>query len=119
MVERDSNRRDACTLEARAAPALFCELLDFAEGERLVLFDVARDMPFLERAAHYAERKFPNPVSSALHMAREAFPGRTSAELAQLARPQLDATGMHPALAQCELILGLYAAAAGRLRRLE
>jgi DNA polymerase III epsilon subunit-like protein len=120
-VECDANRRDGWILERNGRPAagLFCELLDVAAGERLVLFDAGRDMPFLERAAHYAERRFPNPVSSALDMAREAFPGCRNAELWRLARPQFDAAGMHPALARCELILGLYTAAAARMKRVE
>jgi DNA polymerase III epsilon subunit-like protein len=96
------------------------EFLSFVGDHRLVFFNAEFDTAFLDRAAMRIGRQLPNKVSCALKMTRRAYPGLKSYRLKDLANVgNLDSTGSHRALKDCELTVTVYASAAAKLQRIE
>ena len=84
----------------------------------LVSFNSEFDMAFLLKASEQHGVRFPNQVACALKMSRQAWPGRKSYRLSELAVDgNLSAEGTHRALTDCQGALIVYGAAASRLRR--
>ena len=96
------------------------EFLDYFDDHRLVFYNAPFDMKFLRKAAAQVGRTINNPVSDALKMARNAFPGRKSYKLSDLAKDAgLNTANAHRALADCEMTLIVYAGAAATLESAE
>lgn len=92
------------------------QLLAFIGDLRIVTFNVEFDMAFLNAACARQKLAITNKVSCALQMARRAWPGRKSYKLSALAASGGMPTQTHRALADCELALLVYGAAAAKLR---
>jgi DNA polymerase III subunit epsilon len=93
------------------------QFLEFIGDHRLVIFNAEFDMGFLNVAtAKLGLPPITNPVSCALKMARRAWPRRQSYRLADLARDgKIDGGGVHRAIADCQVALLVYSAAAREL----
>ena len=94
-----------------------CEFLQFAGDLPLVSFNAEFDVGFMQVACEKNSIELRNPVSCALKLARQAWPGRKSYRLSDLAKDgNLSSDGTHRALADCKRALIVYAAATTRLR---
>lgn len=142
-VNRDSNMHD--TFEALLKPSIpipariteitgITNAMVEAEGEEpakalaefkafvgmlpLVAYNADFDMAFLRSAGERHGVKIGNRITCALKEARRAWPGLPSYKLADLAaRGNLDVSGTHRALKDCQLALIVYASAAREPRR--
>lgn len=97
------------------------DFAEFAGDLRLVTFNAAFDMAFLQAGAARAARPaFKNPVSCALKMARRAWPQRTSYRLDDLAASAGIAQGQaHRAMEDARRALIIYSATVGILRSVD
>lgn len=92
--------------------------LAFIKDHRLVFFNAPFDMGFIDKAAERHDLTINNPVSCALRMARQAWPGLPSYKLNQLAKTAcMPVDGTHRALRDCELVMQVYEAACNELKR--
>lgn len=104
--------------EGEELEAVMREFLAFIGDRRLVFFNAAFDVAFLQAAAVRASCTLDNPVTCALAMAKEAWPGLSSYRLTDLGRMAgVSTDGAHRALKDCQLTMGLYGAAASVLKR--
>ena len=104
--------------EGESLESVVQQFIEFIGPLRLVFYNAPFDLAFLRKAAARARRELSNPVSDALEMARRAYPGLRSYRLETLAKMGgFDASGAHRALADCEMALTVYCAAALKLRR--
>jgi DNA polymerase III subunit epsilon len=94
-------------------------LKDFAEfigNLPLVSFNAEFDMGFLRASASRHGITIRNQVSCALELARQAWPGRESYKLCDLARDgKLPSEGAHRALEDCKRTIFVYMGASARL----
>ncbi len=98
--------------------AVLTDFAGFIGDLPLVAFNAEFDMAFLGNAASRHGLSIRNPVSCALTMARDAWPGRKSYRLADIAREgSLDEEGGHRALSDCKRALFVYTGAASILKR--
>lgn len=94
------------------------EFISFIGNLHLVAFNAKFDLSFIREAAKKQGISFNNQHSCALNMARKAWPGLKSYKLENLANAgNLDATGNHRALKDCELATTVYMAAASKLKK--
>ncbi len=92
------------------------EFLEFIGDLRLVAYNAEFDMGFLKTAAKCFGLTIKNQSSCALKMARRAWPGLKSYNLADLANTgDLSTKGTHRALKDCELTMIVYTSAASKL----
>jgi DNA polymerase III epsilon subunit family exonuclease len=110
-ISQDMVDRDGETLEAA--------LKDFAEfvgNLPLVSFNAEFDMAFLQASAKRHQITIDNPVCCALQLAREAWPGRGSYKLQDLATDgKLNSQSAHRALEDCRVTVLVYTAAVTKL----
>jgi DNA polymerase III epsilon subunit family exonuclease len=66
---------DMLAREGERLEDVVVEFLDFVGDRPLVFYNAEFDMAFLARAAHRVSRRIENPVTCALGMARDAWPG--------------------------------------------
>lgn len=93
------------------------EFVNFIGDHRLVSFNAAFDMAFLQNASSQFGLTLRNPSSCALEMARRAWPRRKSYRLVDLAKDGgLSTVGAHRALHDCQLAMTVYTSAAVTLR---
>lgn len=92
------------------------EFLEFVGDLPLVAYNAEFDMRFLQIAAMKQGLYVRNPVRCALRLAREAWKGRNSYKLADLARDGgIKDEESHRALVDCKKALIVYSAAASKL----
>jgi DNA polymerase III epsilon subunit family exonuclease len=84
----------------------------------MVAYNANFDRAFLRAAGEQHGVKITNRISCAMKEAQRAWPGLTSYKLADLAkRGNLDTTGTHRALKDCQLAMMIFIAAAREPRR--
>ncbi len=102
--------------EGEPLDAVLKDFVEFIEDLPLVSFNAEFDMGFLRAAASRHGITFRNHVSCALELARQAWPGRESYKLCDLARDgKLPSEGAHRALEDCKRTIFVYMGACARL----
>lgn len=102
--------------EGKPIEEAFREFRAFIGELHLVTFNAEFDMAFIHAAALKQGTPVRNSVACALKMARRAWPGMKSYRLGELAKQgNLNIEGVHRALADAQLAMIVYGAAARKL----